>query len=47
MKFHLIKGRSPEEISRFLDTAHRAMVVSFKVPERDRYQILVEHEPRQ
>ena len=45
MKFHLLKGRSPEEIDRLLDVAHRAMVSSFKVPERDRYQILTEHEP--
>jgi hypothetical protein len=45
MKFHLLKGRSAEEIDRLLDVAHRAMVSSFKVPERDRYQILTEHEP--
>lgn len=45
MKFHLVKGRSAEEIDRLLDVAHRAMVSSFKVPERDRYQILTEHEP--
>ena len=45
MKFHLLKGRNPEEIDKLLDVAHRAMVSSFKVPERDRYQILTEHEP--
>lgn len=45
MKFHLLKGRSAEAIDRLLDVAHRAMVSSFKVPERDRYQILMEHEP--
>ena len=45
MKFHLVKGRSTEEIDRLLDVAHRAMVSSFKVPEGDRYQILTEHEP--
>lgn len=45
MKFHLLNGRSAEEIDRLLDVAHRAMVSSFKVPERDRYQILTEHEP--
>lgn len=45
MKFHLLKGRSAEEIESLLDVAHRAMVSSFNVPERDRYQILTEHEP--
>ena len=45
MKFHLLKGRSPDEIDRLLDVAHHAMVSSFNVPERDRYQILTEHEP--
>lgn len=45
MKFHVLKGRSTGEIARLLDVAHRAMVSSFKVPERDRYQILTEHEP--
>ncbi|MDL2403548.1 tautomerase family protein [Rhizobium mayense] len=45
MKFHIYRGRSPEEIDTLLDAAHDAMVQSFKVPDRDRYQILNEHEP--
>jgi len=45
MKYHVLKGRSKDELKHFLDTAHNAMVRSFNVPERDRYQILVEHEP--
>ncbi|MBB3315913.1 hypothetical protein FHT77_001778 [Rhizobium sp. BK181] len=45
MKFHVYKGRNAEEIDALLDTAHEAMVRSFNVPERDRYQILNEHEP--
>jgi hypothetical protein len=44
MKFHVFKGRTTEEINLLLDTAHTAMVRSFNVPERDRYQILTEHE---
>ncbi len=28
-----------------LDAAHRAMLAAFKVPERDRYQIVNEHRP--
>jgi phenylpyruvate tautomerase PptA (4-oxalocrotonate tautomerase family) len=45
MKFDVIEGRSEAEIKTLLDAAHRAMVAAFKVPERDRYQILREHEP--
>lgn len=45
MQYHVIKGRTPEEINLLLDTAHDTMVRTFKVPEGDRYQILIEHEP--
>ena len=45
IKFHVLKGRNPREIDRLLDVAHRAMVSAFEVPDRDRYQILTEHEP--
>ncbi|MDF0699423.1 tautomerase family protein [Rhizobium sp. MC63] len=45
MKFHIYRGRSAEQIDTLLDAAHDAMVRSFNVPERDRYQILNEHEP--
>lgn len=44
LKFHVYKGRPVEEIDLLLDTAHDAMVRSFNVPVRDRYQILNEHE---
>ena len=44
MKFNLLKGRTKEELNRLLDTAHEAMVQSFDVPERDRYQIVLEHD---
>lgn len=43
MKFDVIEGRTDAEIKTLLDAAHRAMVAAFKVPERDRYQILQEH----
>ncbi|NTB97272.1 tautomerase family protein [Agrobacterium tumefaciens] len=45
LKFHIYKGRTLEEINLLLDTAHDAMVRSFNVPDRDRYQILNEHDP--
>ncbi|GBR53230.1 MULTISPECIES: tautomerase family protein [Acetobacter] len=43
LHFHLVKGRSSEEIRTLLDAAHGAMLAAFKVPERDRYQIVSEH----
>jgi hypothetical protein len=45
MRFDLIEGRSPEELKTLLDAAHRAMVLTFGVPERDRYQIVHQHSP--
>jgi Tautomerase enzyme len=45
LRFDLIEGRSPEELKSLLDAAHRAMLAAFKVPERDRYQIVTEHKP--
>jgi phenylpyruvate tautomerase PptA (4-oxalocrotonate tautomerase family) len=43
LRFDLIEGRSDEEMQTLLDAAHRAMLAAFKVPERDRYQIVHEH----
>jgi hypothetical protein len=40
-----MEGRSKAEITTLLDAAHRAMLTAFKVPERDRYQIVHEHPP--
>lgn len=40
MKFHIYVGWPKEEITKLLDVAHEAMVRSFNVPLRDRYQIL-------
>ncbi|HML43272.1 MAG TPA: tautomerase family protein [Hyphomicrobium zavarzinii] len=45
LRFDLIEGRSDEELKTLLDAAHRAMLAAFKVPERDRYQIVHEHKP--
>ena len=44
LHFHVIKGRKPEALRKLLDTAHDAMLEAFKVPPRDRYQIVSEHE---
>jgi len=45
LRFDLIEGRSEDELQALLDAAHRAMLAAFKVPERDRYQIVHEHPP--
>lgn len=45
LKLHVPRGRSDAEKAMLLDTVHGAMVRSFKVPERDRYQTLNEYEP--
>lgn len=43
MRIDVIEGRSDDEMKALLDAVHRAMVTAFKVPERDRYQIVHEH----
>ena len=45
LRFDLIEGRTDDEMKTLLDAAHRAMLAAFKVPERDRYQIVHEHPP--
>jgi phenylpyruvate tautomerase PptA (4-oxalocrotonate tautomerase family) len=43
LRFDLIQGRTDQELKTLLDAAHRAVLAAFKVPERDRYQIVHEH----
>jgi hypothetical protein len=43
LRFDLVEGRSPEDLKALLDAAHQAVVASFHVPERDRYQVVHEH----
>lgn len=43
LTFDLIEGRTKDEIRILLDAAHRAVLHAFKVPERDRYQIVHEN----
>jgi len=43
LRIDLIAGRSEEELKQLLDAIHCAMLAAFKVPERDRYQIVHEH----
>jgi phenylpyruvate tautomerase PptA (4-oxalocrotonate tautomerase family) len=43
LRFDLIEGRDENSLRHLLDAAHRAMVKAFRVPERDRYQIVHQH----
>lgn len=45
LRIDLYKGRTAAETKDLLDAIHRAMLAAFKVPERDRYQIVHEHDP--
>ena len=45
LRFDLLEGRTPQEITTLLDAAHRAVVTALNIPVRDRYQIVHEHPP--
>ena len=45
LRIDLYEGRSDDELTKLLDTVHAVMLAAFKVPERDRYQIVSEHRP--
>lgn len=45
LRIDLYEGRTKDEKKTLLDALHRAMLAAFKVPERDRYQIVHEHDP--
>lgn len=45
LRIDLYRGRTDAELQALLDAVHRAMLAAFKVPERDRYQVVNEHEP--
>ncbi len=40
----LLAGRTAEELGRIADAVHDAIVEALDVPERDRFQIVTEHE---
>lgn len=43
LQFDIIEGRSESELKTLLDSAHRAVLTAFGVPEKDRYQIVHEN----
>jgi len=44
LRIDLYEGRTLDEKKTLLDAIHRAMLAAFKVPERDRYQVVHEHD---
>jgi len=43
LRIDVVEGRSGAELKELLGAIHTAMLAAFKVPERDRYQIVHEH----
>ena len=43
LRIDVIEGRTQAELKELLDAIHGATLAAFKVPERDRYQIVHEH----
>ena len=43
LRIDVIEGRSEAELKELLEAIHCATLAAFKVPERDRYQIVHEH----
>ena len=45
IRIDITEGRSEKEIKNIMDTVQDCSVEAFKVPVRDRYQIVTEHKP--
>ncbi|WP_055498397.1 tautomerase family protein [Streptomyces albus] len=44
VRIDLVRGRRPDEVRAVADATHRALVEVLDIPERDRFQIVTEHE---
>ncbi|RDL45176.1 tautomerase family protein [Marinomonas piezotolerans] len=45
VRIDVTEGRSDEDLKILMDTIHECVLSAFKVPKRDRYQIVTEHKP--
>lgn len=46
LHFHIIRNsRTPEQLRALMNATHEIVVKAFGVPQRDRYQLVSEHEP--
>ena len=43
LRFDIVEGRTPDQLKTLLNATHSALVAAFRIPERDRYQIVHEH----
>lgn len=44
VRIDVVEGRSDDQLKSILNATHSALVAAFRIPERDRYQILNEHQ---
>ncbi|MFF4020760.1 tautomerase family protein [Streptomyces sp. NPDC001843] len=44
VRIDVIRGRRPEELRAIADATHRALVDVLDIPERDRFQVITEHD---
>lgn len=44
VRIDLVRGRRPDEVRQVADAVHRAIVAVLGIPERDRFQIVTEHD---
>lgn len=45
VRIDLVRGRSPEAVKAIAEAVQQSLVDVLKVPERDRFQIVTQHEP--
>ena len=44
-RISLLKGKSPDYLRALSNSLHNALVEAFNVPEKDRFQVIHQHEP--
>jgi phenylpyruvate tautomerase PptA (4-oxalocrotonate tautomerase family) len=44
-RISLLAGKSPDDLAAISESLHRALVESFEVPEKDRFQVFHQHQP--
>jgi phenylpyruvate tautomerase PptA (4-oxalocrotonate tautomerase family) len=46
-RISLLKGKSPDYLRALSNSLHNALVEAFNVPEKDRFQVIHQHEPHE
>jgi len=47
VRISLLAGKSPDYLKAISDSLHQALVESFEVPEKDRFQVFHQHQPNE